>query len=58
MTTLGSLARCLGARNATPGVVSDSLMTVSRAIDGKFRLRADESDLPIAEFALRGHQAA
>jgi hypothetical protein len=33
-------------------------MTVSRAIDGKFRLRADESDLPIAEFALRGHQAA
>jgi len=48
----------LGTRDATLGGVSDSLMTVSRAIDGKFRLRADESDLPIAEFAPQGHQAA
>jgi len=33
-------------------------MTVFRAIHGKFRLRADETDRPIAEIALRGHQAA
>jgi hypothetical protein len=39
-------------------MVSDSLMTVRRAIHGKLRLRADESDPPIAESLLRGHQAA
>jgi hypothetical protein len=33
-------------------------MTVYLAIDGKLRLRADESDRPIAEFAPWGHQAA